>query len=41
MRPMWMEFREHVEISIEEADTQFMFGDSILVAPKIKQPIHY
>ena len=36
MRTMWNEFPD--QTSMWEVDTQFMFGDSILVAPKIITP---
>lgn len=36
MRTMWFEFPD--EEAFREVDTQFMLGDSMLVAPKIKTP---
>ena len=36
MRPMWLEFPD--DQAFAETETQFMIGDSLLVAPKIKTP---
>ena len=36
MRTMWNEFA--YDISMQKVDTQFMLGDSLLIAPKIDQP---
>ena len=36
MRPMWMEFPDQSEFL--DVETQFMFGNSFLVAPKLTEP---
>ena len=36
MRPMWLEFPN--ESDFYDMETQFMLGDSLLVAPKIEAP---
>ena len=36
MRPMWYEFPE--QKGFKELETQFMLGDSMLVAPKLTTP---
>ena len=36
LRPMWFEFPD--ETDLYTMDSQFMFGESMLVAPKISQP---
>lgn len=36
MQPVWYQFPN--EEALYEVESQFMFGDSILVAPKITQP---
>ena len=36
MRPMWLEFPD--DEAYFETDTQFMIGESLLVAPKVKKP---
>jgi len=33
---MWNEFA--YDVSMQKVDTQFMLGDSLLIAPKIDQP---
>lgn len=38
MRPMWYEFPDDIETL--DMSTQFMFGDAILVAPKIKRALY-
>jgi alpha-glucosidase len=39
IRPMWYEFPDDTELY--EISSQFMFGDSILFAPKISKPTKY
>lgn len=36
LRPMWLEFPN--ESALYDISSQFMVGDSILVAPKVKEP---
>ena len=38
IRPMWYEFPQDVHTF--DLDYQFMFGENILVAPKIGEPSH-
>lgn len=38
MRPMWQEFPD--DPNTFELSDQFMFGDAILVAPKIKKALY-
>jgi alpha-glucosidase (family GH31 glycosyl hydrolase) len=38
MRPMWQEFPD--DLTTFELSDQFMFGDSILVAPKVKKALY-
>lgn len=37
MRPMWNEFPDHQQ-QFWNVASQFMFGSSILVAPKVTEP---
>jgi alpha-glucosidase (family GH31 glycosyl hydrolase) len=39
MRPMWLEYPE--DSSMNTVLTQFMFGDSILFAPKLEEPVDH
>jgi len=39
MRPMWLEFPD--DDAFTATETQFMLGDSMLVAPKIKTPTDF
>lgn len=36
MRPMWLEYPN--DSNMNSVLTQFMFGDSIIVAPKLEEP---
>ena len=36
IRPMWMEFPDQADFL--DVETQFMFGNSFLVAPKLTEP---
>ena len=38
MRPMWYEFPLHGDRVFRKLETQFMLGDSMLVAPKLTKP---